>query len=165
MSSYNSYTIGEAEAHLNGMLEAADMCDQHLRHDVANVIRMAVTVRRASGIGPEASAKTVQVDDWAKRYIDAVRKQAGNRIASKASGIGPEASRKPAEVPHWSEEYIRSHELLKDGRMAFRVKSVLRSFRTKHDFLNASEAQILSAPGCGPTGFVILKRLRDELLG
>ena len=83
MSSYNSYTIGEAEAHLNGMLEAADMCDQHLRHDVANVIRMAVTVRRASGIGPEASAKTVQVDDWAKRYIDAVRKQAGNRIASK----------------------------------------------------------------------------------
>jgi hypothetical protein len=83
MSSYNSYTIGEAEAHLNGMLEAADMCDQHLRHDVANVIRMAVTVRRASGIGPEASAKTVQVDDWAKRYIDAVRKQAGNRVASK----------------------------------------------------------------------------------
>jgi hypothetical protein len=83
MSSYNSYTIGEAEAHLNGMIEAADMCDQHLRHDVANVIRMAVTVRRASGIGPEASAKTVQVDDWAKRYIDAVRKQAGNRIASK----------------------------------------------------------------------------------
>ena len=128
MSSYNSYTIGEAEAHLNGMLEAADMCDQHLRHDVANVIRMAVTVRRASGIGPEAS-------------------------------------RKPAEVPHWSEEYIRSHELLKDGRMAFRLKSVLRSFQTKHDFLNASEAQILSAPGCGPTGFVILKRLRDELLG
>jgi hypothetical protein len=65
------------------MLEAADMCDQHLRHDVANVIRMAVTIRRASGIGPEASAKTVQVDDWAKRYIDAVRKQAGNRVASK----------------------------------------------------------------------------------
>lgn len=83
MSSYNSYTIGEAEAHLNGMLEAADLCDQHLRHDVSNVIRMAVTIRRASGIRPEASAKAVQVDDWAKRYIDAVRKQAGNRIASK----------------------------------------------------------------------------------
>jgi hypothetical protein len=41
---------------------------------------------------------------------------------------------------------------------------VRRLIDIKHDFLTASEAQILSAPGCGPTGFVILKRLRDELL-
>lgn len=128
MSKYNSYTIGEAEAHLNGMIEAAEICDHQLQTNVANMIRAAVMVRRASGLVPEAV-------------------------------------RKPAEASHWSDGYLRSHELLQDGRTAFRVKSALRSFGTKDEFFGASDERILSAPNCGPTVLVILKRLRDELLG
>lgn len=84
MSSYSSYTIGEAEAHLNGMLEAADMCDRHLRHDVADTIRMAVTIRRVSRMPLVASVRPVQADDWVERYVDAVRRLEDGRAAFKA---------------------------------------------------------------------------------
>ena len=84
MSKYSSYIIGEAEAHLNGMLEAAEICNRYLRDDVAELIRSAVTIRRATGLASGASQKPAEVGLWSGRYVDAVRRLEGGRAAFKA---------------------------------------------------------------------------------
>lgn len=68
----SSYTLGEAEAHIAGMREAAHIAEMYLHSEAAALIRNAVLVMLAGGrpINPpvEAAEKPAEGLEWYVRY-------------------------------------------------------------------------------------------------
>lgn len=85
-SVYKHYTLGEAEAHLNGLLEAAEVADMELCHNVARALRSMVTVRRATKQPPEPVLKAAEVLPWCLRYWGSL-KWANGRVEASAEDV------------------------------------------------------------------------------
>lgn len=65
---FRSYTTGEAEAHLNGLLEAAHIAETELCHNVGAILRSMVMVRKASRMPLEPVLKAANEVPWRFRY-------------------------------------------------------------------------------------------------
>lgn len=85
MSRYtSSFTIGEAEAYRSGLLDAADACDRELFGQAAAMLRMMVTINRASETYPETALKPAEPVLWIERYVAEVKARKDGRAAYKA---------------------------------------------------------------------------------
>lgn len=83
---YKHYTMGEAEAHLNGLLEAAEVADMELCHNVARALRSMVTVRRATKHPVEPALKAAEVLPWCLRYWGSLKWPNG-RVEASAEDV------------------------------------------------------------------------------
>jgi homogentisate 1,2-dioxygenase len=77
---------------------------------------------------------------------------------NRASETHLEPVLKPAEPVSWVERYIAGVKARKDGRAAYKARTVLANFSNEDDFIKASDKDVLLLPNCGE---VILKLLRE----
>lgn len=80
----NSYTIGEAEAHIAGMREAAHIAEMHLHNEAANLIRNVVVVLLAGGMPPEGDLKPANDVEWHLSYKPLLYELMDGRAAYRA---------------------------------------------------------------------------------
>jgi len=108
MSFNKSYTLGEAEAHIAGMREAAHIADMHLHHEAANLIRNVVTVMMAGGMPSAPVLKPAEVANWYQEYRDELHEVLDGRAAYRAyEALKDFKSKKDfVEAPRWRFEAI-----------------------------------------------------------
>ena len=85
---FRNYTIGEAEAHLNGLLEAARIAEMELSHNVGAILRSMVMVRRASRMPVEPVLKPANEVPWRFRYWGSLKWPNGRVEASADEVMG-----------------------------------------------------------------------------
>lgn len=157
----------DLEDYIAGMMQAADIAEQHLYGQAAALIRGSATVLRHSEAAYRANVEASQKPDTYKHEGLAYSFSLTGGLSAKPL-VEPsieghiEASQKPVEGGLWCEPYKGVIYDMMDGRLAHRVYGALTNFTSEAEFLQATAQDFQQIPLLGKKTIEMLVFLQES---